>query len=133
MSKWAKWAPLCGVAFVGLLVTGFAVSGNSPDVKDSGAKVISFYVAHKGEQQAAGFLSMYAVVFFLFFAATFRAYLRRMRPESGPLAALSFGGGLLLAVGGGLLSSTQIALADVPSHLSPAAAQALNVLSSDLF
>ena len=72
------------MAFVGLLVTGFAVSGNSPDVKDSGAKVISFYVAHKGEQQAAGFLSMYAVVFFLFFAATFRAYMRRMRPESGP-------------------------------------------------
>src|SRR2546423_13814507 len=133
MSKWAKWAPLCGVAFVGFLVADFALSGNSPDSKATGAKVISYYAAHRGREQGAGFMGMYAVVFLLFFVAAFRAYQRRTRPESGPLAALSFGGGLMVAVGVGILSAAQIALSDVPGSLSPAAAQALNVISSDLY
>jgi hypothetical protein len=133
MSKWGKWAPLCGVVFVGLLVASFALSGNSPGADASGAKVLSFYTAHRGEQQGAAFLGMYALVFFLFFAAAFRGYVRRIRPESGSLATLSFGGALLLAVGGGVLSATQFALSDSPGHLSAGAAQALNVLNNDIF
>ena len=102
-------------------------------MKDSGAKVISFYVAHKVEQQAAGFLSMYAVVFFLFFAAGLRGYMRRMNVEMGATAAASLAGAVLLAVGATAFASTTIALADVPDKLDPAAAQALNVLNNDFF
>ncbi|HZT84121.1 MAG TPA: hypothetical protein VE984_01715 [Gaiellaceae bacterium] len=133
MSKWSRWAPLCGVVFVGCLVVSFALSGNSPGVKASGEKVIGFYTAHRGAQQGAGFVGVYGLVFFLFFAAAFRDYLRRARPETGALAALSFGGAIVMAVGGGILTSVQIALSDGPSALSPGAAQALNVLSNDVF
>lgn len=133
MSRWSRWAPLCGVVFVGLLVVSFALSGSTPGVKDSGAKVVSYYSAHRGNQQASGFLAMYAVVFFLFFAGCLRGYLRRARPEAGTLAAVSLAGAVLLAVGGSIFASLAVALSDAPSTLSSGAAQALNVLSNDLF
>jgi hypothetical protein len=132
-SRWSRWAPLCGVIFVGLMVTSFALSGSSPGVKASGAKVVSYYTAHRGHQQASGFMGMYGVVFFLFFAGCLRGYLRRLRPEAGTLAALSLAGAVLLAVGGSIFTGLQIALSDAPSALSADAAQALNVISNDLF
>jgi hypothetical protein len=133
MSKWSRWAPLCGVIFVGLLVTSFALSGSSPGVKASGAKVVSYYTAHRGHQQASGFMTLYGVVFFLFFAGALRGYLRRARPDADTPAALSLAGAVLLAVGGCIFGGLQIALSDAPSALSPGAAQALNVISNDLF
>jgi hypothetical protein len=48
------------------------------------------------------------------------------------LAATAFGGAVLFAVGGGLAAGLQFALVDVPSKLSPAAAQALNLLENDM-
>jgi hypothetical protein len=132
MSRWSRWAPLCGVVFVGLLVTSFAVSGSSPGVKASGAEVVRYYTAHRGHQQASGFLSLYGIVFFLFFAGALRGYLRR-RQDADTLAGLSLAGAVLLAVGGSIFGGLQIALSDAPSALSPGAAQALNVISNDLF
>jgi hypothetical protein len=133
MSRWRRWAPLCGVVFVGLLVASFALSGSSPGVKATGAKVVSYYSTHRGHQQASGFLSMYGVVFFLFFAGALRGYLRRTRPEAGTLSSVSLAGAVLLAVGGSIFAGLAIALSDAPSTLSAGAAQALNVLSNDLF
>ena len=42
-------------------------------------------------------------------------------------------GATLLVAGVGIFSGLDLALADVPSRLSPAAAQALNVLNNDMF
>jgi hypothetical protein len=72
------------------------------------------------------------VAFFLFFAASLRTHLRRREGAEG-LAALGFGGGVLLAVGGAAFSALGFALADARNTLDPAAAQALNVLSNDFF
>jgi hypothetical protein len=49
------------------------------------------------------------------------------------LPALSFGGAVLVAVGGSIFASVTIALSDVPGKLGPGAAQALNALSNDFF
>jgi hypothetical protein len=133
MSRWSRWTPLCGVVFVVCMVVAFAISGSSPGVKATGAKVIGYYTAHRGSQQASGFLGMYGVVFFLFFAGALYGVLRRSQPEARTLAALSLAGAALLAVGGSIFTGLQIALSDAPSSLSSGAAQALNVISNDLF
>jgi hypothetical protein len=133
MGRWSRWAPLCGVIFVVCMVVSFAISGSSPGVKASGAKVISYYTGHRGNQQTSGFLGLYGIVFFLFFAAALYGYLRRTRPEAGTLAALSLAGAVLLAVGGSIFTGLQIALSDAPSALSSGAAQGMNVISNDLF
>jgi hypothetical protein len=105
---------LCGVLFVGALVASFAVSGSSPGVKATGQHVISFFTTHRGAQQAGAYLGMYAAVFFLFFAAVLRGHIRRMAPGSRALAAMSFGGALVFAVGGAVNSGLYIALSDAP-------------------
>jgi hypothetical protein len=57
----------------------------------------------------------------------------RVRLAGSALPALSFGGAVLVAVGGTIFASLTIALTDVPHKLTVAAAQALNVLSNDFF
>lgn len=132
-SQWSRWLPLTGIAFAVLLIVSFAISGTTPDVNDSGQHVINYFTDNRGTQLASGFLGAYAAVFFLFFAATLRAYLRRVEPETEALAAMSLAGAVLLAAGGAIFSSLTIALSDAPDKLGPDAAQALNVLNNDMF
>ncbi len=61
-----------------------------------------------------------------------RDYLRRDLATAW-LANIAFGSAVLFAAGSGVSFGCQYALADVPGRLDPAAAQALNVLQSDLF
>ena len=130
--RWGRYAPLTGVVFVGLLIATFATSGSTPGVHSTGAHVISFYKAHHGELMAGNVLGAVGVAFFLFFAASLRARLRR--GEGGEaLAALAFGGAVLLAVGGAAFSALGFALADARNTIDPSAAQALNVLINDFF
>jgi hypothetical protein len=130
--RWSRYAPLTGVVFVALLVASFALSGKTPGVHAAGAHVISFYKAHHGKEMASAILGAIGVVFFLFFAASLRARLRR-REGGEALAALAFAGAVLLAVGGAAFSAFSFALADARNSLDPSAAQALNVLSQDFF
>ena len=132
MDRWSRLSWLTGVVFVALLVASFSVSGNSPGSDESGAKVISFYRDHQNAQRASAILGALAVVFFLFFAGALREHLRGSDRASG-LATTGFGGAVLIAVGGASFSGFSFALADVPDKLSPAAAQALNLLSNDFF
>ncbi len=133
MGRWSRWVPLSGIVFAALIIASFAISGSTPGVKATGQHVVTFFTDHKGRQQASGFLGLYAVVFFLFFAAALRGYLRRAQPEAATLAAMSLGGAVLLAVGGAIFASITIALSDAPDKLGPDAAQALNVLNNDMF
>lgn len=133
MSRWVRWAPLSGIVFAALIIASFAVSGSTPGVKATGQHVISYYTDHRGSELASAFLGAYAIVFLLFFAAALRGHLRRVEPDSGTLAAMSLGGAVLLAVGGGIFASVTFGLADAPDRLGADAAQALNVLNNDFF
>lgn len=132
MARWMTLAPLTGVVFVVLLAVSFALSGSTPGAGATGQHVISYYSAHKGSEQASAFLALYGVVFFLFFAANLRSYFRAALGGSA-LPTLSFGGAVVVAVGGAIFASITIALSDVPGKLGAGAAQALNVLSNDFF
>ncbi|TMC50569.1 MAG: hypothetical protein E6J14_03165 [Chloroflexi bacterium] len=131
LDRWTRFAPLVGVVFVVVLAVSFAITGNTPSSTDSGDKVIAYYRDHKSAQQASAFLGLYALVFGVFFFGVMRAHLRS-RGAAG-LAAAAFGGGVLLAVGGAGFSGFSFALADAPDKLTPAAAQALNILNNDFF
>lgn len=67
----------------------------------------------------------------MFFAATLRVHFRNAGQDG--LAAVSFGGPLLFAVGGAIFSAMGFAIADVPDKLDPSAAVTLNVLNNDFF
>lgn len=132
MTRLGRYAPLTGIVFVALTVVAILISSNSPGSSSSGARVISFYTAHKSSQKASDLLFGLGFAFFVFFAGSLYGFLRRAS-SAHTLATVGLGGALLFALGFALFTGVDYSIADVPGKLSPSAAQALNVLDNDLF
>jgi hypothetical protein len=130
--NWSRLAPLTGLVFAGLLIAAFVVGGSTPNSDASAARVVSFFEAHRNAQFASAFLVAYSVIFGLFFGGALRSYLRA-RSSSDGLIAVGFAGLIVFGVGAASLASLSFAATDVPGKIAPAAEQALNVLSNDVF
>ena len=126
-----RLAPLTGIVFAVLLVVTFTTP-STPDVHDTGAQVINHYQEHHGAHLLGDICGGIAVVFFLFFITALRSFFKDKEGADG-LSMAAFAGGILIAVGGGLFTSLDVALIDARHDISPQAAQALNVLSNDIF
>jgi hypothetical protein len=129
----ARFAPLKGVVFVALIVIAIVVGGETPDNDDSQRAIVDFWQDNEGSQFASTLIGAWAVVFFLWFAGSVRATLRRVEEGPARLSALSFGGAIVGAVG--LLISLGLAFAavdsvdDVPADVT----QTLTILGNELF
>lgn len=128
--KWPRVGALSGIVFVALVIASNVSAGSTPDPSASPTKVIAFYTAHKTGQQVSATLTAAAVVVGLYFFWGLRDYLSRVG-GSERLATLGFVGAALFGVGGCINAGLQWSLAAVPTRLTPAAAQALNVLFKD--
>jgi hypothetical protein len=123
-------APLAGVAFVGLVIAALAMP-ETPDATASGAKVKAFLAAHHTATRATDVLFAFAGLAALLFFASVAVYLRRKGSQI--LSSTTLAGGaitcasLLAAVG------VQESMLDQHKRLSTDAAQALNLLSNNLF
>jgi hypothetical protein len=126
-----RLAPLTGVVFAALLVVTFA-SPSSVGIHKTGLEVIAHEKLHHSASMVGDFCGALGVAFFLFFVGSLRSFLRRHEGGEGP-SAVAFGGAVLLGTGGAIFSSLDWALGDARNTISPAAAQAINVLSNDLF
>ena len=126
-----RLAPLTGIVFAALLVVTF-LSPSSPGVHDTGQQVIAHYKLHHGASMIGGFCGALGVIFFVFFVGSLRSFLRGHEGGEG-LSAVAFGGALLLGTGGAIFSSLEWALAESRNSISPAAAEAINILSNELF
>jgi len=74
---------------------------------------------------------MLAFAFLVLFAGTLRSHLRRNAPADG-LGSVVLAGAAVFAAGAVVYFNFDFALAVVPQHLAPAAAQALNVLALNM-
>ena len=128
--KWKRAGALSGIVFVALVVASNVSAGGLPDPSASPTKVIAFYTAHKTGEQVSAILTAAAVVVGLYFFVGLRNYLSRMG-EGDQFATLGFVGAVIFGVGGCINAGLQWSLAAVPTHLTPAAAQTLNVLFND--
>lgn len=127
-----RWVvPLLGLIFVALLVVSFVLTSDSPDSSAGGLSVISYYNDHRAQQNTSAVLIIISIPVGLFFFGLLREYLRRSR-TARPFATIAFVGAAVFAAGGCVASGLQFALADVPGQLSPSAAQAMNIMNSDL-
>ncbi len=126
-----RLAPLSGIVFAVLLAVTFTTP-STPDVHDTGQQVIQHYNDHHGAHLLGDLTGGVAVVFFLFFITALRSFFKDKEGADG-LSMAAFAGGILIAVGGGLFTSLDVALIDARHDISPQAVQALNVLSNDIF
>jgi hypothetical protein len=127
-------APLTGALFVVLvLVAFFALGGNTPDGKDSAAKVVSFYKDNNDKEIAAAIVLALSGVPLLYFSALVRDMGRAASSGRSALPGLAFGGGVVAATGFMTAAALHFALADYADNVQPTAAQAMNAIDNDFF
>jgi len=126
-----RFVPLLGVAFVVLVVVGFLVAGDTPDVKALGAKVRSDY-DDETKHQVSAYLVALGAVAFLFFGSYWRSLLGRLHPTSRTSARAAQAGVIVAATGLGVSSLIHSALAEGANKVSfsDPALQALNALDN---
>ncbi|HET9169205.1 MAG TPA: hypothetical protein VFN97_07200 [Actinospica sp.] len=125
------FVPLLGLIFVVMLGVSIGLTSGTPDSSSSGATVVRYYNDHTGQLNTAAILNACAVVVGIFFFTLLREYLRRSE-RARPYATVALAGAILFAAGGLVSTGLTFSLTDVPNQLTPGAAQALNLLNSDL-
>jgi len=123
--------PLLGLVFVALLAVSIGLTANGPQSNASGASVIAYYTDHKDRATISGLMTAISIPAGLFFFGLLREYLHASRAVR-PYSIIALAGAIVFAVGGCIQAGLTISLTDVPTQLSTSAAQALNVLSSDM-
>ena len=129
MNKDNSWlAPLTGVAFVLIVIIGFAVSGEPPDIDDPAQEIVDFYVDNDTRAMVGAMLEGIAATLFVFFAGYLRRVLRAAEGERGFLSAVAFAGATIFAVGIAIDATITMALAETAEDIDPGAVQALAAL-----
>ena len=131
MPQLSRFAPLTGVVYALLTLVAFGSASGAPSNSSSGSKVIAFYEAHRTSARLSDTLWMFAFAFFVLFAGTLRVHLRHT-PSASALSSVVLAGAGVFAAGAVVYFNFDFALAVVPQHLAPAAAQALNVLALNM-
>lgn len=111
-SRLERLAPLAGVVFVALLVTG-TVLINNYDFMPPTEELKSFYEDNYVRVRTGHYLIMVSAVFLIWFVGSVRSSLRTAEGGTGRLSAVAFGGGiaagvvLLIAHGAGLAAASR--------------------------
>jgi hypothetical protein len=128
MRKYEWLAPLTGVAFVVILILGFIVGGEPPDVKNPPQEIVDHYIDNKDSVQIGVLMELIAAALLLFFAGYLRKILRAAPGEGGMLPAVALAGATVMAVGAALDGTISFVLAESADDIEPAAVQALQAL-----
>jgi hypothetical protein len=130
MSRLNRWSPLTGVLFAACLAVAI-VGPSTPDIDDSGAKVIAFYASHRGTLQVQTFFLAYGAILLVAFVTVLTAYLRRRGVDM--LGRIAFAGSLFLALAMAFGAATNVMLNHKSVHLGADSAQTLNIMANDLY
>jgi hypothetical protein len=120
--------PLTGVAFVVVLIIGFLVGGEPPDVKNPPQEIVDHYVDNKDSVQFGVLFELIAAGLLLFFAGYLRKVLRAAPGEGGMLPAVALAGATVMAVGAAFDAAISFSLAEAADDIEPTSVQALQAL-----
>jgi hypothetical protein len=120
--------PLTGVAFVVVLIIGFLVGGEPPDVKNPPQEIVDHYVDNKDSVQFGVLFELIAAGLLLFFVGYLRKVLRAAPGEGGMLPAVALAGATVMAVGAAFDAAISFSLAEAADDIEPTSVQALQAL-----
>src|SRR4051794_17178074 len=109
---WERLAPLSGIVFAPLLFASFVIPGTPPDATDSTAKVVHYWSTHDSKNMIAALIGALAVVFFIWFASSLRSAIMEAEGGTGRLAAIVYGGAVIVGAGAAVTVGFQFAAAD---------------------
>jgi len=126
------WVPLTGAAFVVVLIAGFLIGGEPPDVGDDSAReIVEFYDDDKVIFGAV--LQTAAIAFFVFFFAHLSRLVRLAEGDGGLLSRVCFGGALIFAAGGAFDATLIFTMAEAGDDISPQSVKTLAALFENDF
>jgi hypothetical protein len=128
MKRYEWLAPLTGVAFIVVLIIGFLVGGEPPDVEKPAQEIVDHYNDNKDAVQAGVLIQMVAAVLLLLFAGYLRKFLRAAPGEGGLLPAVVLAGATVMAAGAAIDGTISFALAETADDMEPASVEALQAL-----
>jgi hypothetical protein len=131
--KATRYLPLFGLVAVGLVVAAFIVIGETPDNKDSAAKIATWYRDNDSAVSAGGVLLMAAAAAFVVWAIEVRGLLWTAEGGAATRATLGLVGSVFFGAGLTVFAGLNFALGDIPERMTPSTIQALHVLSEDMF
>jgi hypothetical protein len=94
-SRFARYAPLTGVAFFLLALAGGISMGSSPDFADRPSEFTKYYLDDHDRVVLGGALLVMAVFFLVWFLGSVAAAARTAEGGDGRVSRLAFGGGLV--------------------------------------
>ncbi|HEX8075308.1 MAG TPA: hypothetical protein VF545_10045 [Thermoleophilaceae bacterium] len=107
-AKGRRFDAATGIGFAILAVVGFLLPGAPPKADDSPADLAAFFSDHDGALLAGSFVLGLSAILFLWFAGSFRSYLRAAEGGEGRLSSAAFGGGVagiaLVLAGAGIFN-----------------------------
>jgi len=129
MRKDSRLVPLTGVAFVVLVIVGFMLGGEPPDVtEDSAKEIVDFYADNKDARIAGAILAAIGGTLFVFFGGYLRQVLLDGEGPGGILSSIAFAGVIIFSAGIAIDSTITFGLAETADDIDPSAVQALGAL-----
>lgn len=115
--KYGRVAPLTGVAFIVLLIVGFAIGGEPPDVgDDSPREIVDFYTDDKDKLMIGAGIAAAAGGLFVYFGAFLRSVLTPT--DRSFLPNVLFAGVVIFATAIAIDATITITLADSADDIS---------------
>ena len=126
--------PLTGVAFIVLVIVGFVIQGEPPDLEDDSVQqIVDFYKDNKDSVMFGSGVAVVASTLFVFFGGYLRRVLSAAEGESGTLPLIAFVGTVVFAVGVAIDATISFALAESVDDISPEAVESLYALWNNDF
>jgi len=126
MNSKTWWAPLSGIVFAVVLLTGFYVGGEPPSASEHTAeKLASMYIERADDLKVSAFLLAVALVFFVYFASILKSALDSAPGETGCLSRVAFAGAIIFTVGAATDITLIVAVCEAAKQIDPVAVQAM--------
>jgi hypothetical protein len=122
-SKWERWAAATGYLVFALGMAAAAFERGAPPANAPVEQSLAFFRAYRSELLAQSLLFVLSAGVYIWFFGSLRSFLLRAEGETGRLASVAFGAGVIWAGLQMVLQSAQVALAmGASGDLAPALA-----------
>jgi hypothetical protein len=121
-------APLLGILFIVLMIVGFSIGGEPPDVDEGAAEAVEFYTDNDDSVIASSLIAGLGAIVFVFFGGILRSRLREAEDTRGTLSAVAFAGTIIFATGIAIDATINFAAAEAVDDVDPVTIHTLTSL-----